>query len=62
MHLLHILESFDQADRTGIGPAHDLHLPERFLQARAVLFLSCELSDHITGEAIIVSAGELMSQ
>lgn len=31
-------------------------------QARAVLFLSSELSDHITGEAIIVSAGELMSQ
>ena len=31
-------------------------------QARVALFLSSELADHITGEAIIVSAGELMSQ
>lgn len=31
-------------------------------QARVVLFLSSELADHITGEAIIVSAGELMPQ
>lgn len=31
-------------------------------QAKAVLFLSSTLADHITGEAIIVSAGELMSQ
>lgn len=31
-------------------------------QAKAVLFLSSALADHITGEAIIVSAGEMMSQ
>jgi len=31
-------------------------------QARAVLFLSCELSDHITGETLVVSAGEMMTQ
>ncbi len=31
-------------------------------QAKAVLFLSSTLADHITGEAIIVSAGEMMSQ
>ncbi len=31
-------------------------------QAKAVLFLSSALSDHITGEAIIVSAGEMMTQ
>lgn len=31
-------------------------------QAKAVLFLSSTLADHITGEALIVSAGELMSQ
>ncbi len=30
--------------------------------AKVALFLASELSDHITGEAIIVSAGELMSQ
>jgi len=31
-------------------------------QARVAVFLASELSDHITGEALIVSAGELMSQ
>jgi len=31
-------------------------------QARAVLFLSSELADHITGETLIVSAGEMMTQ
>ena len=31
-------------------------------QAKAVLFLSSTLSDHITGEAIVVSAGEMMTQ
>jgi NAD(P)-dependent dehydrogenase (short-subunit alcohol dehydrogenase family) len=31
-------------------------------QAKVVIFLASELSDHITGEAIIVSAGEMMSQ
>lgn len=31
-------------------------------QAKAALFLSSTLADHITGEAIIVSAGEMMSQ
>jgi NAD(P)-dependent dehydrogenase (short-subunit alcohol dehydrogenase family) len=31
-------------------------------QAKAVLFLSSTLADHITGEAIIVSAGEMMTQ
>jgi NAD(P)-dependent dehydrogenase (short-subunit alcohol dehydrogenase family) len=31
-------------------------------QARAVLFLSSELADHITGETIVVSAGEMMTQ
>lgn len=31
-------------------------------QAKVALFLSSTLADHITGEAIIVSAGELMSQ
>ena len=31
-------------------------------QARAVLFLSSPLADHITGESLIVSAGELMTQ
>ncbi len=31
-------------------------------QARVAVFLASELSAHITGEAIIVSAGELMSQ
>jgi NAD(P)-dependent dehydrogenase (short-subunit alcohol dehydrogenase family) len=31
-------------------------------QARVALFLASELSDHITGECIIVSAGEMMSQ
>ena len=31
-------------------------------QARAVLFLSSDLADHITGEAIVVSAGEMMTQ
>lgn len=31
-------------------------------QARAVLFLSCVLADHITGEALVVSAGEMMTQ
>ncbi len=31
-------------------------------QAKAVLFLSSALADHITGESLIVSAGELMGQ
>ncbi len=31
-------------------------------QAKVALFLSSTLADHITGEAIIVSAGEMMSQ
>ncbi len=31
-------------------------------QARAILFLSSELADHITGECLVVSAGEMMSQ
>lgn len=31
-------------------------------QARVALFLSSELADHITGESIICSAGELMGQ
>ena len=31
-------------------------------QARAVLFLSSPLADHITGESLIVSGGELMGQ
>lgn len=31
-------------------------------QARAVLFLSSELADHITGESLVVNAGELMTQ
>lgn len=31
-------------------------------QAKAALFLSSPLADHITGEAIIVSAGEMMTQ
>lgn len=31
-------------------------------QARVVLFLASYLSDHITGESIVVSAGEMMSQ
>jgi len=31
-------------------------------QARVALFLSSELANHITGETIIVSAGEMMSQ
>jgi NAD(P)-dependent dehydrogenase (short-subunit alcohol dehydrogenase family) len=31
-------------------------------QARVAVFLASELADHITGEAIIVSAGEMMSQ
>ncbi|MFC2159273.1 SDR family NAD(P)-dependent oxidoreductase [Actinomycetota bacterium] len=30
--------------------------------ARVALFLASELSDHITGEGIVVSAGEMMSQ
>lgn len=30
--------------------------------AKVALFLASELSDHITGEALVVSAGELMSQ
>ena len=31
-------------------------------QARVALFLASELSDHITGETIVVSAGEMMTQ
>jgi NAD(P)-dependent dehydrogenase (short-subunit alcohol dehydrogenase family) len=31
-------------------------------QARVAVFLASELSEHITGEAIIVSAGEMMTQ
>ena len=31
-------------------------------QAKVALFLASELSDHITGEQIIVSAGEIMTQ
>ena len=31
-------------------------------QARVALFLASELSDHMTGEALIVSAGEIMGQ
>lgn len=31
-------------------------------QAKVAIFLASELSDHITGEAVIVSAGEMMSQ
>jgi NAD(P)-dependent dehydrogenase (short-subunit alcohol dehydrogenase family) len=31
-------------------------------QAKVAIFLASELSDHITGEALIVSAGEMMSQ
>ncbi len=31
-------------------------------QARVAVFLASELSSHITGEALIVSAGEMMSQ
>lgn len=31
-------------------------------QAKIALFLASELSDHITGEALIVSAGEIMGQ
>ena len=30
--------------------------------ARVALFLASKLSDHITGEGIVVSAGEMMSQ
>jgi NAD(P)-dependent dehydrogenase (short-subunit alcohol dehydrogenase family) len=30
--------------------------------AKVALFLASGLSDHITGEALIVSAGELMGQ
>ena len=30
--------------------------------AKVALFLASDLSDHMTGEALIVSAGELMSQ
>ena len=30
--------------------------------ARAVLFLASPLADHVTGESIVVSAGELMTQ
>lgn len=30
--------------------------------ARAVLFLASHLSDHVTGESLVVSAGELMTQ
>ena len=39
---------------------HRLALPSD--QAKAALFLASELSDHITGEAISVSAGEVMRQ
>ncbi|HUV07804.1 MAG TPA: SDR family NAD(P)-dependent oxidoreductase [Spirochaetia bacterium] len=31
-------------------------------QAKVAVFLASELADHITGEAIVVSAGEMMSQ
>jgi NAD(P)-dependent dehydrogenase (short-subunit alcohol dehydrogenase family) len=31
-------------------------------QARVALFLASELSDHVTGETIVVSAGEMMTQ
>jgi NAD(P)-dependent dehydrogenase (short-subunit alcohol dehydrogenase family) len=31
-------------------------------QARVAVFLASQLADHITGEAIVVSAGEMMSQ
>jgi NAD(P)-dependent dehydrogenase (short-subunit alcohol dehydrogenase family) len=31
-------------------------------QAKVAVFLACGLSDHMTGEALIVSAGELMGQ
>ncbi|MBN1675604.1 MAG: SDR family oxidoreductase [Kiritimatiellae bacterium] len=31
-------------------------------QAKVALFLASDLSDHITGEALVVSAGEMMSQ
>jgi NAD(P)-dependent dehydrogenase (short-subunit alcohol dehydrogenase family) len=31
-------------------------------QAKAAVFLASSLSDHITGEAIVVSAGEMMTQ
>jgi NAD(P)-dependent dehydrogenase (short-subunit alcohol dehydrogenase family) len=31
-------------------------------QAKVAVFLASDLSDHITGEALIVSAGEMMSQ
>lgn len=31
-------------------------------QAKVAVFLASELSDHITGEALIVSAGEIMTQ
>jgi enoyl-[acyl-carrier-protein] reductase (NADH) len=30
--------------------------------AKVAVFLASDLSDHITGEALVVSAGELMSQ
>jgi 3alpha(or 20beta)-hydroxysteroid dehydrogenase len=30
--------------------------------ARIALFLSCHLSDHITGEHILATAGDIMSQ
>jgi NAD(P)-dependent dehydrogenase (short-subunit alcohol dehydrogenase family) len=31
-------------------------------QAKVAVFLASELSDHMTGEALIVSAGEIMGQ
>ncbi len=31
-------------------------------QAKVAVFLACELSDHMTGESLIVSAGEVMGQ
>ncbi len=30
--------------------------------AKVALFLACDMSDHVTGQALIVSAGELMGQ
>lgn len=51
-----------EAEREWIEKTALKRLGKPIDQARVAVFLASELSDHITGESIVVSAGEMMSQ
>lgn len=51
-----------EVEREWIGKTALKRLGRPQDMAKVAVFLASELSDHITGEALVVSAGELMSQ